>query len=167
MKFREAVKSDINAIMNIIKQAQEYLKIQGINQWQNNYPNVETIERDISNKNSYILLQNNIVVGTTAVIFGEDKNYNHIYDGSWISNDKYAAVHRIAVESDNKGFGLASVMLNNIETIALNKDVHSIRVDTHEKNKSMQKLLRKNNFQYCGIIYLEDGSKRLAFEKIF
>ena len=42
----------------------------------------------------------------------------------------------------------------------------SIKVDTHEQNLSMQKLLRKNNFEHCGIIYLQDNSKRIAFEKI-
>ena len=42
----------------------------------------------------------------------------------------------------------------------------SIKVDTHKDNISMQKLLRKNDFKYCGIIYLEDGSERIAFEKL-
>ena len=39
-------------------------------------------------------------------------------------------------------------------------------MDTHEDNISMQRLLEKNNFKYCGIIYLEDGNKRIAFEKL-
>jgi hypothetical protein len=30
----------------------------------------------------------------------------------------------------------------------------------------MQRLLKKNDFQYCGIIHLEDKSERVAFEKI-
>ena len=30
----------------------------------------------------------------------------------------------------------------------------------------MQNLLKKNGFSYCGVIYLEDGGKRIAFEKI-
>ena len=43
---------------------------------------------------------------------------------------------------------------------------HINLIDTHEDNQSMQKLLAKNQFSYCGIIYLSDGSKRLAFEKV-
>lgn len=39
MKFRKAAEKDINAIMNIINQAQNYFKEQGIDQWQNGYPN--------------------------------------------------------------------------------------------------------------------------------
>jgi hypothetical protein len=31
----------------------------------------------------------------------------------------------------------------------------------------MQNLLIKNGFSKCGIIYLEDGAERLAFQKIY
>lgn len=33
MKFSKAVEKDANSIMNIIKQAQDYFKEKGINQW--------------------------------------------------------------------------------------------------------------------------------------
>lgn len=165
MEFRKAAETDINNIMNIIKQAQTYFKEQGINQWQNNYPNVETISNDIANKNSYVLLKDNNIVATAAVSFDGEKTYNSIYEGEWISNNEYAVIHRIAVDNTYKGLGLSSQIIKHVEELCLNKGVHSIKVDTHEENISMQKLLKKNKFQYCGIIYLEDGSKRIAFEK--
>lgn len=165
MEFRKAAETDINNIMNIIKQAQTYFKEQGINQWQNNYPNVETISNDIANKNSYMLLKDNNIVATAAVSFDGEKTYNSIYEGEWISNNEYAVIHRIAVDNTYKGLGLSSQIIKHVEELCLNKGVHSIKVDTHEENISMQKLLKKNKFQYCGIIYLEDGSKRIAFEK--
>jgi hypothetical protein len=31
---------------------------------------------------------------------------------------------------------------------------------------SGERLLQKNGFKYCGIIYLEDQEERIAFEKI-
>jgi N-acetylglutamate synthase-like GNAT family acetyltransferase len=166
MEFRKAVETDINNIMNIIKQAQAYFKKQGINQWQDNYPSVETISSDIADKNSYVLLKDNNIVATAAVSFDGEKTYDSIYDGDWISNNEYAVIHRIAVDNNYKGLGLSSQIIKNIEQLCLNKGVHSIKVDTHEENISMQKLLKKNKLQYCGIIYLEDRSKRIAFEKI-
>jgi hypothetical protein len=30
----------------------------------------------------------------------------------------------------------------------------------------MQKCLIRNGFKYCGIIYLESGAERIAFQKI-
>ena len=55
--------------MKILKQAQNYLREQGIDQWQNNYPNKWVIKKDIDNNNSYVLLKDNIIIGTVAVIF--------------------------------------------------------------------------------------------------
>lgn len=166
MEFRKAVKSDINSIMNIIRQAQEKLKSLEVDQWQNNYPNYKTIEEDINNENSYILLEDDRVIGTVAVIFGKEKTYDKIYHGQWLSNKEYITIHRMALDNAYKGTGLSSMILKEIEKICKNKDIHSIKVDTHRGNLAMQKFLEKNKFQYCGIIYLEDGKERIAYEKI-
>ncbi|MGI6537553.1 MAG: GNAT family N-acetyltransferase [Caldicoprobacterales bacterium] len=166
MEFRRAVVSDINRIMDIIKQAQAYLKEQGIDQWQNNYPNPEVIREDIEKGYGYVLLKDGKIIGTAAVSFDGEKTYEKIYDGNWLSSFDYAVIHRIAVDSDFKGQGFASVIIKNVEKMCSDKGVYSVRVDTHEDNKSMQRLLEKNGFQFCGIIYLADNSKRLAFEKL-
>lgn len=166
MELRKATEVDIDSIMNIINQAQTWFKDQGVDQWQNNYPNPETIKRDIDNNYGYVLLKDNVVISYVAFIFDGEITYNSIYDGEWISNGEYAVVHRMAVDSRYKGQGLASVVFKYIEGLCLEKEVYSIKVDTHEDNIPMQRLLYKNGFRYCGIIYLEDGSKRIAFEKI-
>ncbi|MCJ7690216.1 MAG: GNAT family N-acetyltransferase [Clostridiaceae bacterium] len=165
MKFQKAVETDVNSIMNIINQAQVYFKEHGINQWQDNYPNFKTVMNDVNNKNGYVLLKDNNVVGTAAVTFDGEKNYEFISKGKWVSSDKYAVIHRMAVDSKYKGLGLASIIIKNIEKICLDKGIHSIRIDTHKENISMKKLLSKEGFQYCGIIYLGDQSKRIAYEK--
>lgn len=166
MEFRKAVKSDIDNIIHIIKQAQDYFRKHGIDQWQNNYPNYNVIKRDIENNNSYVLLKDNIVIGTVAVIFDGEKTYETIYDGKWLSYGEYATIHRLAVDSNYKGLGIASLILKNIEEVCLKRNIFSIKVDTHKENISMQKFLEKNGFKYCGIIYLEDNSMRIAYEKI-
>lgn len=165
MEFNKATEEDVNSIMNIIRQAQDYFKEQGINQWQDNYPNSEIVKNDIKNKNGYVLLKNNIIVGTVVVSFDGEKNYEHVYGGKWVSNGAYAVIHRIAIDSNNKGLGLSSIIIKNIEKICLNKEVHSIKIDTHKENISMQNMLLKNGFKYCGLIYLENKNERVAFEK--
>lgn len=166
MDFRKALESDAPGIMEIIRQAQEYFREKGIDQWQNGYPNLKTIRNDISKGNSYVLVKDQAIVGTLALIFDGEKTYDRIYEGKWLSSGSYAVIHRIAVDAQYKGLGLASEMIKKVEQMCLQRNVHSIKVDTHEENRSMQRLLQKNGFQYCGIIYLEDRSKRLAFEKI-
>lgn len=166
MEFRLAVESDVDNIMDIIQQAQDYLKNQGIDQWQDNYPNYETIKNDIKYNNCYVLLNDKLIVGTVAAIFGEEKTYKNIYNGKWLSDKEYLTIHRLAISFNYRRLGLSSVILSKIEELCIGKNVYSIKVDTHEENIPMQNFLRKAGFQYCGIIYLENGNKRIAFEKI-
>ncbi len=92
------------------------------------------------------MLKDNNVVVTVVVTFDGEKSYEAIYNGEWVSNDEYAVIHRIAVVSNYKGIGLSSVIIKNIEKICLDKGVHSIKIDTHKENISMQKLLQKTGF---------------------
>jgi len=167
MIFRKASCRDIQEILKIIEEAKVSISELGIDQWQNGYPNRQILEDDISNGNSYVLLKDNIIIGTVAIIFGNENAYETIYDGQWLSNKDYATLHRIAIHSDHKGFGFASVVYNEAKRICLNSGIHGIRIDTHEGNIPMQRSLSKSGFEYCGIVFLEDGSKRLAYESLF
>ena len=165
MELRKSTLKDIDRIMDIIKQSQNYFKENNIDQWQNNYPNEEIIKEDISNGESYVLLNNNKIVGTTVISFNRERTYDKIYEGKWLTNDKYANIHRIALDNEYKGQGLSGEILKYVEDCCKERGIHSIKGDTHEDNLSMQKFFEKNGFKYCGVIYLEDGDKRVAFEK--
>ena len=75
-------------------------------------------------------------------------------------------MHRVAVHDRYKGKGIFKELIKEAENLALNKGIFSIKIDTHRDNISMQKAVLKNDFKKCGIIYLEDGSERIAFEKV-
>lgn len=152
MKFRKSTKSDITNILEIIFEAQNYFKKHNIDQWQDGYPNFETIDNDINKGYGYVLVKDEIILGTVALSFDKEESYTNIYDGKWLSNENSAVIHRIAISNKLKGNNLASVIIKHIEDICLNKNIHSIKIDTHEDNISMQKLLYKNNFKYCGVV---------------
>ncbi|WP_294389811.1 GNAT family N-acetyltransferase [uncultured Clostridium sp.] len=166
MKFRKTTIEDIKSIMQIIDEAKEYFRKMGIDQWQNGYPNSDVIYNDIKNNSSYVLESENKILATAMVSFEADKSYKNIYNGQWLNNEEYAVIHRIAVSEKIKGNGIASNIIKEVEKLCKENKVNSIKIDTHKDNISMQKLLEKNGFKYCGIIYLEDGNERVAFEKI-
>ncbi|MGI6140515.1 MAG: GNAT family N-acetyltransferase [Caldicoprobacterales bacterium] len=166
MLLRKSTPDDLTGIMDIIKQAQTYMNENGIDQWQDNYPDENVISNDIKNCYSYVLVEKGILIGTAAVLFDGEKTYDSIHDGEWLTSGKYAAVHRVAVSSAYRNTGAAAAMMKHIEQLCVQNEVYSIKIDTHEDNLPMRKFLGKCGFQYCGIIYLEDGSKRLAFEKL-
>lgn len=166
MEFKKAKYSDVESIMEIVRQAQAYLKNKGIDQWQDNYPNTETVKNDIENGNEYILSENGNIAGIAAVCFDGDKCYEKIYDGKWLSNEKYAVIHRFAVHNNYKSTDISSCFIKNIEQLCLEKDIYSIKVDTHQNNESMKNLLGKNEFIYCGKVIQVGGEERVAFEKL-
>lgn len=150
MLFRPTQQEDIPAVMGIVRQAQAYLKSQGIDQWQNGYPNGEVIAQDIAAGESYVLLKDGQVVGTTVISFRPEKNYEVIYEGNWLSDAPCAVIHRICVDDALKGQGLSGRMIAEAEAQCQERGVTSIKVDTHRKNLSMQRLLEKHGFARCG-----------------
>lgn len=166
-KLRGTRDEDIPRVMEIIKQAQDYFKERNIDQWQNGYPSEEVIKEDIQREWSYVLKDKGNIVATAAISFEGEPTYNEIYNGEWLSYGEYAVIHRICVDNEYKGAGLASQILASAENLCIAKRVNSIKIDTHKENISMRKTLVKNEYKYCGIIYLEDKSERIAFEKIF
>ena len=100
------------------------------------------------------------IVATAMFAIERDKTYDNIYDGKWLTEGKYAVIHRIAVDNNFKGLKLGAEII-----ICKAKGIESIKIDTHKDNNSMQKFLLNNGFEYCGVIYLEDKSLRIAFER--
>ena len=92
-----------------------------------------------------------------------------ISEGEWLTDIDYAVIHRIAVDSELKNKGYASKFLNKLEEIARKNGRFSMKIDTHHENMPMKRLLEKNGYTYCGVIYLdkgvEIGDKRIAYEK--
>lgn len=164
MNIRKSKKSDINEIMRLIHQAQKYFKNNGIDQWQDNYPQDIHILEDILQEKSYVL-DNDHIVGTMYFAIENEPTYNSI-DGQWLQDNSYGVIHRIVVDESYKGQNLAKRLLDYAIEECLSHQIYSIRIDTHHDNLSMQRFLKKNGFIACGKITLESGAPRIGFEKI-
>lgn len=167
MRIREATKSDLAAIMEIVRQAQEYFRSQGIDQWQNNYPTEAVFLADMELGESFVLEEDGQVIGTFMASFREDPTYGVIVDGDWQYKETYAVIHRVAMDNCVKGRGFGSQIIQFMTDRCLNREepVLVLRGDTHRDNHSMQRLFEKNGYRRAGTIFLADGSERWAFEK--
>ncbi|WP_299665429.1 N-acetyltransferase [uncultured Polaribacter sp.] len=168
MKIQLSSFEDIPKIMVIIDDAKTYLASQKIDQWQNGYPNAEQVENDLKNGESYIVTNDeNQVMATAMFTTNKEPTYKTI-EGNWIidETEKYGVVHRMAIKKEFRKFGLATFMLHEFHLQLLEKNIKSLKIDTHENNLGMQSLIKKLGYIYCGIIYTDYGAKRLAFEKV-
>ncbi|CDC19781.1 putative uncharacterized protein [Eubacterium sp. CAG:274] len=159
MIIRHSSKNDIPKMLEIYETARAFMRSTGnMEQWINGYPSKEVLEKDIENNESYICEKDGEIVGTFVYNIGIDKTYNKIYEGQWLNNKPYGYIHRIAGDGKTKGVG--SFCIN----WAFEK-CGNMKIDTHADNKPMQNLLLKLGFKKCGIIYIADGSQRVAFQK--
>ena len=164
MILRKAVFSEQAIIWDILQQAILQRKQDGSQQWQNGYPNEQTVCTDITNSFAHVLVNNTVIIAYAAIIFDVEPAYTDI-KGSWISNDDYAVIHRVATTKTEKGKGIATHLFKAIEDLCKAQNVSSIKVDTNFDNVPMLRILAKLDYIYCGEIFFS-GSARKAYEKV-
>ena len=162
MEIRLAFPNEVDAIMQVIEEAKKCLVDAGSTQWQNGYPNTDTIIDDIISGQAYVALEEGELLAYAAVTKSPEKSYEAIYDGDWQGKEtEYLVFHRIAVASDVQGQGVAQTFL---EGLIEGFDYLDFRSDTHAQNKAMQHIFEKLSFKQVGKVPV-DG-ERLAYQKI-
>lgn len=158
---RLATKADFESIWHVYLDAREFMRQTGNpSQWGNFYPTIPMIEQDIEHKELYVVERNGEICGVFLFKKGPDPWYAEIDDGAWLCNEPYSVIHRVAAKAGAKG------VFGECLLFCLSKDQH-LRIDTHEDNKVMQHILKKNGFHRCGIVYVhERKSPRIAYERI-
>ena len=162
--IRRAVAEDVQAIMEIVADAQSLLRDCGVDQWQDGYPTAEIILQDIVRNESYVVVNDGQIVGTAVISFAGEVTYNQI-DGRWINDNPYAVIHRLAVRSTARGTGIAKQLFAYAEELCRERSIGDIRVDTHRDNNIMRNLLSVIGYKHCGEITLLSGAKRIALQK--
>ncbi|MFA7020551.1 MAG: GNAT family N-acetyltransferase [Bacilli bacterium] len=162
--LRLARLSDISQIMDVVQDAQDFMKNQNSGQWQDGTPSIATIAEDSMHDRFYVWEEEGNVIGIIALL-DYDKDYDKLVSGQWRFPAPYLAIHRFAVKSKYHSQGIATKMLQAVERIAKERNVKTIRVDTHKNNFPMINLLIKNGFAECGEALIEGIKPRITFDK--
>ncbi len=158
MEIRLSKIQDLDKIMALYDIGRQTMRKNGNDkQWINGFPQKELIQNDIEKHISYVVTQDNQIHAVFALIFGEDPTYAYIENGKWLNNEPYATIHRIASD------GVLHGVVQFVTDFAKEK-INNVRIDTHELNKIMQHTVEKCGYKKCGIIFIEDGSPRVAFQ---
>ena len=167
--IRLATASDIPHMLAMIAHSRGLMRAAGNTvQWPGgkadnkavSYPGEEDLLRDIERGEAHIIEEEGRAVGMFTLMQGVEPTYAVIDGGQWLDDTTpYATIHRLACANEAHGIGRACFdwCLPRATTL---------RVDTHESNAVMRHLLAAYGFTYCGIVYMDDGSPRLAFQKM-
>ena len=156
--IRTAQPADWQDMLDIYANARRFMKQTGNpTQWGDSFPPEALLQEDLRLGRSYICEIDGRPQGVFAMIPGEDPSYREI-QGSWLNDRPYCAVHRVASRGEVRG--VATQILDWCLAQCGN-----IRIDTHDDNRPMQRVLEKNGFVKCGRIWIEDGTPRVAYQR--
>lgn len=160
MKIRKATLDDLDRLEILFDHGRQVMRSTGNTvQWVNGYPSRELLTEDIRAGNSYVAVtlkeDEEVICAAFYLTTEPDPTYRQI-EGAWLNDEPYATIHRIVSSGDVKGAGIYCIQW--VQSLYDN-----VRIDTHEANQLMRKILKQLNFKECGTIYVSDGTPRLAF----
>ena len=155
--IRKADLSDIESILVITKACAKAMIDKNIYQWNEHYPNAAAFEKDIERDELYVLIKNEVIVGTMVISTFMDEEYHAI---KWLTpTDKNLYIHRLAVHPDYQGRGFAQELMDFAENLGSANGYDSIRLDTFSQNQRNQNFYERRGYKRLGNIYFPKQSE--------
>ena len=164
MRIRRAKNEDLNEVMQLLGRVVPLMRESGNLQWGDDYPNVDVLESDVENGFLWVALIDERIAGVAAITTDQ---YPEYADVGWDVTEPAIVVHRLAVDPDFRGRGVAAALMNQAEVVAKEKGIQVMRVDTNTQNQATQKLFPKLGYRCAGEIGLRfrPGMRFLCYEK--
>lgn len=165
MKIRIARLEDIPTMMQIVRAVVPLMRATGNLQWDDAYPNAVVFEEDIASSHLWIAEIDNSIAGVIALTTEQSPEY---VQAGWDITEPAIVVHRLAVNPEFQGRGVAIALMQQAEVVAEERGIIRVRVDTNTHNQVTQRLLPKLGYELSGEIGLEfrPGLRFFCYEKI-
>lgn len=160
LQLRHATTADLPMLTELFARAQTYMFQEGNTEQWRSLPARSLLASDIAKNELYVYTQSvdgeEVLEGAFALQQGSCPAYEKMEAGAWPTKGPYVSLHRVVSS------GRVKRLFDRICAYAFTM-ADEVRIDTHEKNRSMRRALQRNGFTYCGIIHLPDGSARRAY----
>lgn len=145
MEIIRANAEDIKEVLKLVQECIKDMNDQGIDQWNEQYPQHEIFVTDIKKGSLYIIKNEEKIAGIIVLSEEQDEQYDEI---DW--EDKFGKallVHRLAVHPKLQGMGIAQKLMDFAESYAKENGYSSIRLDTYSENPRSRKLFEKRKYK--------------------
>jgi GNAT superfamily N-acetyltransferase len=162
--LRPGTLNDIPAILLLIRKVVPLMRATGNLQWDDEYPNAEVFSRDVALGFLWVAEGPGGIAGVTAITTEQEPEYAEV---GWDINEPAIVSHRLAVDPEMRGQGIAVMLLQQAEAVALQRGIAVLRVDTNTNNQATQRLLPRLGYVLSGEIGLgfREGLRFLCYEK--
>ncbi|MBX9972647.1 GNAT family N-acetyltransferase [Cytobacillus firmus] len=163
MDIRKGTRDDLKKIMDIVKQTVNIMESEGNDQWNRTYPQDHDFLADVEAGNLYTAIYDGKVAGSITVDQTQAKEY---INASWRKGEPCFVFHRLAVDPEIRGEGIASKLIIFAEEHAISKGILYMRTDTYSLNKKAQSLFEKNGYVNTGTIYMDRDNPFYCYDKL-
>ncbi|MGD9608457.1 MAG: GNAT family N-acetyltransferase [Desulfovibrionaceae bacterium] len=162
MEIRKGYLKDLESIMGIVENAIVSMDSEGIDQWDDIYPNDETLVSDIEQSYLYVFDDQGEIKGFVVLNEHQEKEYVAIpwkYD-----TGRQLVIHRLCTDPRYKRRGIATALIDYAELWAKAHQYASIRLDAFTGNPAACALYERKGYEKRGIVTFRKGAF-FCFEK--
>ena len=150
--------AELDVIHALAHACRKHMRQNGIDQWDENYPDATILQNDIALNNLFVFRQNETVLGMVVLNETQDPEYAEI-QWSTSESDRNLVVHRLAVHPDHQRNGIARKLMDFSENWAKENGFDAIRLDTFSQNPRNQKFYKNRGYTELGSVFLSYKKK--------
>ena len=164
MQIRLATRDDLVSLTGLVSRVVPLMRAEGNLQWDDTYPNPEVFGQDIERGQLWVAEISDRLAGVVAITSDPEPDY---VQADWDHNEAAIVVHRLAVDPEFRGAGVARALMQHAEEVARSQGIHTIRIDTNIENLATQRLFPGLGYRFAGEISLQmrPGLRFLCYEK--
>lgn len=148
LKFRLAQPEDLPQILALFSGAVKHMCECGIEQWDELYPDEETLTADIKNGQMYLLEESRGLVSAVVLNTEQAPEYQTV---NWQCRlEPVAVIHRLCVNAQKQGRGFGSKMLRLSEDFLRKRGYRCIRLDAFPQNPAAIHLYESAGYRRTG-----------------
>lgn len=164
LEFRRAGTDDLDALVALYGAAAQDMREKGIDQWDEYYPDQETLTEDVESGDMTL----GLLDGQLACAYVVNREYDPEYElGAWEHTEgDFCVLHRLCVNPQLQGRGLARQAMARMEKNARDQGFDSVRLDVFSQNLHAQRLYEKLGYRRTGEVRFRKGIFYLMEKKL-
>lgn len=155
MELRPAREEDLPRVVRLFSGAVRRMRENGIEQWDEIYPDADILSSDIQKREMYLLETDGNI--SAAVVLNEDQPPEYTAVPWKFDANPVAVVHRlcVAAESQGKRLGVGTLLLS--EELLKKRGYRCIRLDAFPRNPAAMRLYPSCGYRFAGRVTFRKG----------
>lgn len=153
--IREAIPGEVDELVELIRESIRAMRDAGIDQWDDVYPDQQTILSDIRSGTAFVAVDVRVIVGMIVLNEHQEPEYAEV---NWQCRGRPAVVHRLMVAPHWQGRGLARTLMRHAEGRAAALGFDCIRLDAFCGNTRALRFYEREGYHRAGSVLFRKGA---------